>query len=177
MKLRHLSPLLIASCVLASPSLSIANTEQPVIRQSLIDVDSFRDFSVSGMSPERSVGVWDSEFERFAAHNASFVPTGMVLHLEFTDIDMAGDIQPWRNRNNADIRYIENIYPPRLVFRYSLTDADGTVVASGEETLRNLSFLFGARPIRQYDTFHYEFEMLRDWLRRDLRDQLAVARS
>jgi hypothetical protein len=177
MKHRYLTPLLLASCVFASPALSFADSAQPAIRQSLIDVDSFRDFSVSGMSPERSAEVWNAEFARFADHNAALIPQGLILHLEFTDIDMAGDIQPWRNRNNADIRYVENIYPPRLVFRYSLVNAEGAVVASGEATLRNLAFLFGARPIRQYDTFHYELEMLRDWLRRDLRDVATVARS
>ena len=84
---------------------------------------------------------------------------------------MAGDIQPWRNRHNADIRYIERVYPPRMELAYKLTDADGKVVLEGEETISDISFDFNIlAPIRtQTMSFFYEINMLEDWIRKTFR--------
>lgn len=142
----------------------------------LTDVDNFRDFSVSGMTEERTKGVFESEFRRFARTEAErAIPSGYTVHLEFTDIDMAGDIQPWRNRNHSDLRYIEAIYPPMLEFNYTVRNADGEVVIEGEKRLRDINYLFAPNQrFRAFTSFRYELSMLSDWLRGDLRREIRA---
>jgi len=89
---------------------------------------------------------------------------------------MAGDIQPWRNRHNADIRYVESIYPPRLKFRYTLKDAEGKVLLEGEESITDMAFQMNpAASIRgRHEHFFYEMTLLGDWMRKALRDRPAA---
>jgi hypothetical protein len=137
-------------------------------------VNDFTDFSVSGLSEEKTLAIFlpelNSESEKIAKE---YLAEGETLTLVFTDIDMAGDIQPWRNRNNADIRYVEAIYPPRLKFRYTLTDASGEILKEGEVSDSDIAFQLnvsaGMRGNMQ--SFFYEMELLNDWARKTLRDR------
>ena len=132
------------------------------------DVEKFTDFSVSGLSETKTLSIFQSELEdELARFGRKYVPEGQTLHIHFTDIDMAGDIQPWRNRHNADIRYVERIYPPRLAFTYKLEDADGKVLAEGEESIADLSFDYNVvAPMKNLSmNFFYETNLLGDWIR------------
>jgi hypothetical protein len=136
------------------------------------DVDNYTDFSISGLSEEKTLKIFQSELEsELEIFARKYVSEGNTLTLVFTDIDMAGDIQPWRNRHNADIRYIERVYPPRLAFRYKLEDSEGTVIAEGEESISDLAFDFSViAPIKtQYMSFFYETNLLGDWIRKTMR--------
>lgn len=140
-------------------------------------VEDFRDFSVSGLSEERTLPLFEAEMtEDLESAALKYLAPGEKLVIHFTNIDMAGDIQPWRNRHNADIRYVENIYPPRLAFTYELLDKDGTVVSSGEEALTDLSFMMNVlAPMRAgHKNFFYESTLLRDWIRKTYRDRTPV---
>lgn len=131
------------------------------------NIEDYRDFSVEGMSEERTLPIFTSEVQRELDQFAvRYIEEGLQLEITFTDIDMAGDIQPWRNRNNADIRYIETIYPPRLHIKYQLMDASGGVIQEGEEKLSDLSFNLKAGFNIHQSTFFYEVELLKNWIRR-----------
>ena len=60
-----------------------------------------------------------------------YVPDGHSLAVTFTDIDMAGDFEPWRGPRFDDIRIVKDIYPPRINLNFRLTDAEGNVVKEG----------------------------------------------
>ena len=140
-------------------------------------VEDFRDFSVSGLSEERTLPLFEAELtEDLESAAVRYLAPDEKLVIHFTNIDMAGDIQPWRNRHNADIRYVENIYPPRLAFTYELLDPEGNVISSGEESLSDLSFMMNVlAPIRAgHKNFFYESTLLRDWIRKTYRDRTPV---
>ena len=113
------------SFLIAIATLPFISLQAAQIDTEYKDVDDYTDFSVNGLSEEKTLGIFESELEdeldRFAK---KYLPEGYTLSITFTDIDMAGDIQPWRNRHNADIRYVERIYPPRLAFTYVLKDTE-----------------------------------------------------
>ena len=137
------------------------------LQVNVVDVDSFTDFSVSGMSESKTLSIFQAELEdEIEDLTSRFLTKGETLVIDISDIDMAGDIQPWRNRHNADIRYIEPVYPPRLVFTYVLTDADGKVLSEGSESISDLAYqtssITGWRARSM--SFYYEFELLKDWL-------------
>ena len=42
------------------------------------------------------------------------LPAGQTLTVTFTDIDLAGDFEPWRGGQAMDIRIVKDVYPPRM---------------------------------------------------------------
>ena len=91
-----------------------------------------------------------------------YLTGGQQLKIEFTDIDLAGDYEPIVHPSLDDVRIIKSIYPPRLQFRYRLTDASGRVLSEGEENLRDLGFDVHAIT-RNSDPLRYEKRMLERW--------------
>lgn len=136
------------------------------IQYTLVEPERFTDFSIQGMNADRTAAIFEREFQRQLLRSSlRWIPANHTLTLTITDIDMAGDIQPWRNRNHAQIRYIETIYPPRMSFSYVLSDAAGNVVREGEQNLVDLSFNFGIPGFFRNESFHFEFNMLANWIR------------
>jgi hypothetical protein len=90
------------------------------------------------------------------------------LKIEVTDVDLAGDFEPWQFRSNQDIRIVKDIYPVRMKLVFQLTDSTGTVLAEGERMLSD----FGRSKdlIPTSDPLRHEKAVLRDWLSREFRD-------
>lgn len=142
--------------------------------------EEYTDFSVYGLSEEKTLRIFKAEFKPLLDKlGERYLGEGETLKLRFTDIDMAGDIQPWRNYTNADIRYVEAVYPPRLKFTYSLMDADGEVVMEGEESISDLAFQMNTTAVirNRYEHFFYEAELLEDWARKTLRERKKESNS
>ena len=136
------------------------------------NVEDYTDFSLSGLSEKKTLPIFKAEFTDAAKSIAKkHLKDDQVLELTFTDIDLAGDIQPWRNRYNADIRYIEAVYPPRLVFTYVLKDGAGEVIDEGEASISDLAFQMSsvAAIKSQFQHFYYEAELLESWVRKTFR--------
>ena len=132
-------------------------------------VGDYTDFSVSGLSEERTLPLLEAELEdEIQAWTKKYVAGDQVLTIKITDIDMAGDIQPWRNTYSADIRYVEPVYPPRIKLSYTLADADGNIIKEGEDSLTDLGFQQSTITAMrlQHENFGYELELLRNWMRR-----------
>lgn len=99
----------------------------------------------------------------------NYVPPGHKLSVTFTDIDMAGDFEPWRGPQFSDIRVVKDIYPPRMELSFQLVDAEGNVVQQGKRTLRDLSFLMKLSTEFREDPLRHEKALLGDWLRDEFR--------
>lgn len=96
---------------------------------------------------------------------AGYLQPGQSLRIEVTDIDLAGDIRPHSNPALLDIRTVSNVYPPRMNLNYTLTDASGAVVRTGEARLKDLGFDIGSGGGRVSDPLRYDKRMLDKWLR------------
>jgi|TARA_B110000438_G_scaffold203120_1_gene194813 DNA polymerase III delta prime subunit len=131
------------------------------------DLDNYTDFSLQGLSEEKTKNIFVKEVKR-SLRLKKIVGEDRKLEITFDNIDMAGDIQPWRNRQNSDIRYVEGIYPPSMDFKYTLRDPSGAIVAEGEESIKDLNFDFGITSIGN-SHFKYEMTLLEDWARQTLK--------
>lgn len=94
-----------------------------------------------------------------------FVPLGAKLQITITDIDMAGDFEPWRGPNFDSIRIVKDLYPPRINLAFRFVDAEGNVLKEGKRELRNNSFMTRITLASNNDTMRHEKELLDDWLR------------
>lgn len=99
--------------------------------------------------------------EKTAARRLS---AGQQLTVTFTDIDLAGDFEPWRGANYDDIRIVKDLYIPRLTFSFKVTDASGAVIKSGDRKLAEMGFQLGITTAFRDDPLRYEKAMLDRWL-------------
>jgi hypothetical protein len=97
-----------------------------------------------------------------------YVPEGQKLYVTFTDIDMAGDFEPWRGPRFDDVRIIKDIYPPRINLSFRLVDAEGNIIKQGQRELKDLAFQMRITSAFQDDPLRYEKSLLDDWMREDL---------
>jgi hypothetical protein len=137
--------------------------------------EKFTDVKDGFMPTEKGTAAILSDLSTYLVAQANtFVPPGFRLTLTFTDIDLAGDFEPWRGARFDDIRIVKDIYPPRFKFTYALTDATGRVVRSGREDITDM-FFQNRITLDNLDPLRYEKQILQDWMRRRLRDAKPVA--
>jgi hypothetical protein len=99
---------------------------------------------------------------------AAYVAPNQRLEIKVTDVDLAGDFEPWRGPNFQDVRIVKDIYPPRVKLEFRLVGADGKVLSEGQRQLTDLSFLMTvAMPTS--DPLRYDKELLSNWLRREFK--------
>jgi len=60
---------------------------------------------------------------------------------------------------------VKDIYPPRMVFSFRLTDAAGNVVKEGTRDLRDMGFMMKISMGFRDDSVRHEKAMIDDWLR------------
>jgi hypothetical protein len=89
---------------------------------------------------------------------------GQKLAITFTDVDLAGDFEPWRGGQWGDVRIVKDIYPPRISLAFRLTDADGAVVKEGKRDLRDMAFMMKLTMGFRDDPLRHEKALLDDWL-------------
>ena len=94
---------------------------------------------------------------------------GQKLILTFTEIDLAGDFEPWRGPQFDQVRIVKDLYMPRMTLKFTLADSSGKVLKEGERKLADPSFQMRITRGFQSDELRYEKEMLSDWLRDELR--------
>jgi hypothetical protein len=128
--------------------------------------DEYRDIDFYNRGNKKGQEVYLPQFEKYIVRQGQrYLAEGQTLTMTILDIDLAGMYEPWRTPPADDIRIVKSLYPPRIKFRYELSDADGTIIKSGEESLLDMGFDFRIR-INYHDDLFYEKEMIRDWLRK-----------
>jgi hypothetical protein len=100
-----------------------------------------------------------------AERAARALAPGQRLDIEVTDVDLAGEYEPWRGPRFNDVRVIKDIYPPRIDLDFTLYGADGKVLNEGSRKLRDLGFLNTISATDQ-DPLRYEKALIDSWLRK-----------
>jgi hypothetical protein len=104
----------------------------------------------------------------FLVHRTeSLIPNGDKLTITFTDIDLAGEYEPWRGAQYDDVRIVKSIYPPAFKFTYSVTEPSGKVIRQGSENIRDMNFQMRLT-IDASDPLRYEKDILDEWARTKL---------
>jgi hypothetical protein len=162
------NPLLLAALLgvvpmaaMAEPTVSEARAEV-----SFFEPEKFTDVRDSYMGSDvHRTGYLDQLRTHLINRARHHVPPGHHLAVTFTDIDMAGDFEPWRGVHWSDIRIIKDMYPPRMTLAFQLVDAEGNVVKEGRRELRDLAFMMKITGASQQDTLRHEKALIDDLLR------------
>ncbi len=97
-----------------------------------------------------------------------YLPEGQKLAVTISDVDLAGEVEPWRTPSANDIRFIKPIYSPKIDLTFRLTDATGAVIKEDKRQLRDQTFDMNIRVDRN-DPRVYEKGLLDDWMRGEFR--------
>ena len=172
--------ILFALCLGLAPAMAGATSPRLVIDPSLPralegpgsvqvawnDPTEFSEIRLSGNRSEAARGTWVIDLASHLAERANaHLADGQTLSLTLTDIDLAGDYEPWHGPQMRDVRMLRDIYPPRIRLDFTLRDASGQVIAEGNRELRDLGYLHGLRiPTNNNDSLRYEKKLIDRWL-------------
>ena len=127
--------------------------------------EEYRDIDYGDGNTKRGIKIHVPDLEKHILKQAErSLEDGQSLSMTITDVDLAGDYEPWRSIDFDDIRIVKSIYPPRIAFRFELKDKEGNIVKSGEEKLVDLNFDFRIR-FNYNDHLFYDKAMITDWFR------------
>lgn len=120
-----------------------------------------------GGSDVERTGFLDRLREHLIKRTLRHIPEGQLLEITFTDIDLAGDFEPWAGPRWNDVRIVRDIYPPRMEFTFRLTDAEGNVLRQDQRRLVGLGFLTKITMAANDDPLRHEKALLDEWLREE----------
>ena len=110
-----------------------------------------------------------ADLKTYLVRTASrYLAPGQKLSITITDVDLAGDFEPWRSSQLSDVRMVRDIYPPRIDLMFRLTDADGQIVKEGKRELRDPNFMMKLTMDRN-DPLRHEKNLLDSWLGEEFR--------
>ncbi|QBY03899.1 DUF3016 domain-containing protein [Thalassotalea sp. HSM 43] len=130
-----------------------------------VDPDSYTDIEPGDEPRSRFEARVFKELEEHIAELAAKLPEGQTLTMDITNVDLAGDVRYMVGPNNATIRVIEDLYFPKMRFKYQLTDASGAKLSSGEEHIKDMGFFNSPGSGMHHENFKYEKVMLTDWFK------------
>ena len=98
----------------------------------------------------------------------SVLKPGQSLHVDITDIQLAGAYEPWHGPRWDYVRVMRDIYPPRIDLDFKLVDRDGNVLREGKRALRDIGYLYSSASLATSEgaPLYYDKALLRRWLRR-----------
>ncbi len=178
-----LAGLLVTGIADARPANNVADPQAPralpaegPVQVQWNDPAGFTELRYSRNRWEAQRGDWVTKLAEHLRKRASGqLPEGQQLAVTLTDIKRAGDYEPWHGPNFDDVRFMRDIYPPRISLQFTLTDAQGQVLDQGERKLVDSGYLYGSTRLSDTDPLRYEKRLLDDWLRRELHEDHATA--
>jgi hypothetical protein len=151
--------------LVTAAALHAADTSTPPSRIAVIfdHPDKFTDVKDSEPPTDHGQDAIMATLRNYLVMKTSqIIPEADKLTITFTDIDLAGDFEPWRGPQWSGVRIVKDIYPPAFKFTYEVTDPSGKVVKGGTESLRDGGFQFRS-VIDNNDPLRYEKAVLNDW--------------
>jgi hypothetical protein len=111
------------------------------------------------------LGELRDEFESNARRR---VAEGRHLEIRVTDIDLAGDFEPWRGFEFGHIRILKDIYPPRMELEFRLLGSDGRELREGRRHLQDPGYLLMTE-LPTHDALRFDKELIRFWMRQEFK--------
>jgi hypothetical protein len=100
---------------------------------------------------------------------AADLPAGYTFEIDFTDIDLAGEVDPVQLPGTHQLRLLKEVYFPALRFDYRVLDAGGVAVAEQKDVrIKDMSYLSGASQSGASADFYYETRLLKRWFSKEL---------
>lgn len=158
---------MLAACVTASAA--------GAVEVDFVDSKEFTDFSDSDRVVASTQKAYIGELTKFMEERlGNMIAPGHSLQVVITDVDMAGEFEPWRRGGYDDVRVVKDLYPPRIDLSFRIVDENGNTIREGDRKLRDLGFMHAARRTFDTDPLRHEKELLGSWIRKEFRDSATT---
>ncbi len=128
------------------------------VQVSFVQPEQFADAGDARRDVQGNLGVLARHLESLAAR----LGAGQKLSIEVIDVDLAGELRPWRHAQQ-DLRVLRGAADiPRIRLRYSLEEA-GRASRSGEHVVVDAGYLQRFNRYPSGEALRYEKRMLDDW--------------
>lgn len=127
--------------------------------------ENFSDVRDSGFSRSQTLACIEAHLQTLAASQFGAAAPGKDLLIEVTDIDRAGELEPW-GRDMREIRVLRTVGRPAINLRYVVSEG-GREVRRGEAKLSDLSYLDRLNRYSSGDPIRFEKRMLDDWFSKE----------
>ena len=169
----------LAACLAGPASAKRMNVTDPDAPRSLpaqgavevrwSDPAQFTELRGSGNRNEARQGDWVVQLATYLRQRAEKrLPPGQRMDVEITDIKRAGNYEPWRGIQFDTVRFMREVYPPRMTLTFKRLDANGADIAQGERKLSDFAFLSSGSGAGDTDPLRYEKRMIDRWLAKEL---------
>lgn len=130
------------------------------VEVSFVEPDKFADAGRSTLDRERTFKTLSDYLQALGTE----LPDGQTLRLEVTDLDLAGNVEPFGWRSSSEVRVLRGRADwPHMNLRYKLL-AEGREVKTGEAQLADISYMYTLRGRdHPQDALAYEKRMVRRW--------------
>ena len=170
---RRIAPFVLLAALFAVPALAgtpatAAATAPTNVTVSYDHPEQFTETrKVRALAPQLTSDDYLKVLKAYMENRAGkMLPPGDHLDIVVTDIDRAGNFEPWRPYPLREVRIIKDIYPPRIDLRFRLTDASGNVLREGTRKLRDPGFIADGISRSMNDNLRYEKGLIDRWLRK-----------
>ena len=144
-----------------------AESPEPISRISVVFVkpEQFTDVRRADFKPN-SEAILDTIAKFMQEMGEEILPPDMNLDIRVTDIDLAGNFEPWRGPQSDQVRITNQLYPPRIVLEFRVIGPRGQVIQSSKRELTDLDYQ--RRTFYPMDDYlRYEKDLLRHWFREE----------
>lgn len=139
------------------------------------DPAAFTELRYSGNTFEARRGNWVVEIAEHVRRSAERrLPAGERLDVEILDIRRAGNFEPWRGIQYDHVRFMTDLYPPRMTMRVRRLGRDGAVIDDREVALRDAAYLMGPGSGFDHDPLRFEKHMIERWAQRALGPRVST---
>ncbi|ALV06457.1 DUF3016 domain-containing protein [Roseateles depolymerans] len=156
--------------VVSASFLALATSAHAQAEVSFKDPDKFSDLGETHWDRQNAMKQLEEHIKRQADRELA----GKQLKIEFTDIDLAGELEPRVAANR--IRVLRTVTIPRLEFTYTLSE-NGKVLEQGKATINDLNYQNSTNRYFDSEPFRYEKKLLDDWMAKELLHKDRLART
>lgn len=152
------------------PGLPRSLPEQGPVSVQWTDPSQFSELRYSRNRWEAKRGDWVRDLAEYLRKSAAAqLPPGERLDVTITDIKRAGEYEPGHGGSADSVRYLRDIYPPRIDLEFKLLGQDGQVLAEGTRKLVDPGYLSRSLRVTDTDPLRYEKQLIDDWSRKQFR--------
>ena len=159
----------IAVSAFAGPSSNVKPSANagtaPNVRIEFVDPKSFTDIRIHDFDEFKSAKIFGDEMTQALSPVVAKAAPGCTLVLRFTDIDLGGRYEPWRDPQKSQIRYEREYLPLRMTFNYALLDNRGRTIAQGTKSLSDTLYLGWSAQGNYWENWDYLYYEKRDLLK------------
>ena len=130
--------ILSTSLVMFTTNFVLSSAQAAEVKVTWSNIEKYRDIYSGTESKKRFREKTFKGIEKHLLKLAQSLPESLLLEIEVTDVDLAGDVHA---SGIQQIRVIKDLYFPRIKFSFKLLDAKKVIIFSNNVNLKDMNFM------------------------------------